>query len=125
MHESIKSRLFIAEAVSIALKRPTLNAQAESDSVLPSCRSRPDVENPPIDDAPVVDPPAVDPPVVDPPVADLPVVVDLTSVDPPVIVDLTVADPPTNDESEAVPRAAQRHVRQLRPLPHRSVRRNQ
>ena len=43
--ESLKPRLFIAEAVSIALRRPTLNVQTEFDYVLPSCRSRPVREN--------------------------------------------------------------------------------
>ena len=36
-----KQRLVIAEAVSIALKRPSLNVQREFDYVLPSCRRRP------------------------------------------------------------------------------------
>ena len=35
-----KQRLMIAEAVSIALKRPKLNVQREFDYVLPSCRRR-------------------------------------------------------------------------------------
>lgn len=35
-----KQRLVIAEAVSIALKRPSLNIQREFDYVLPSCRKR-------------------------------------------------------------------------------------
>ena len=39
--ENLKPRLLIAEAVSIALHRPTLNVQTEFDYVLPSCRSRP------------------------------------------------------------------------------------
>ena len=43
--ESLKPRLFIAEAVSIALRRPTLNVQTEFDYVLPSARSRPVREN--------------------------------------------------------------------------------
>ena len=43
--ESLKSRLFIAEAVNIALLRPSLNIQTEFDYVLPSCRSKPIREN--------------------------------------------------------------------------------
>ena len=35
-----KQRLVIAEAVSIALKRPSLNIQREFDYILPSCRKR-------------------------------------------------------------------------------------
>ena len=42
--ESIKSRLLIAEAVNIALQKPTLNIQTEFDYVLPLCRNKPNRE---------------------------------------------------------------------------------
>ena len=38
--ENVKSRLFIAEAMFIEVRKPTLNVQMKFDYVLPSCRSR-------------------------------------------------------------------------------------
>ena len=40
--EPQRKRLAVAEAVSIALRRPKLNVQCEFDFVLPSCRRRVD-----------------------------------------------------------------------------------
>ena len=87
----------MAEAVSIVLQRPTLNVQDEFDFVLPSCRSRPNLQAFAADR-----PDATTPPVATPPTA--------------------AAAPPNaggGEGGELAPRAAQERVRTLRPLPHR------
>ena len=107
--ESIRYRLLISEAVSIAPQKPTLNVQAEFDYVLPSCRSRPNLDN--STDAP---PPFNNAPVTAPPPAAAPVdVARAAAARAPSAVD-------QEQENEATTRGAQ-HVRRLRPLPHRRM----
>ena len=129
--QSIRSRLFIAEAVSIALRKPSLNVQAEFDFILPSCRSRPNQKEvaAPVVAAPVVAVPVVAAPVIAAPVVAAPVVtapvvaasVSAAPVDAAPVVPI-VAAPGVAAPSVTAPVVdVQRHVPRLRPLPHRKM----